>query len=300
MTVYIDIVLIENLLMDYIILYTTAQITKNKIKHVKLILSSIVGSAYAVILFISNLDVYANIMLKILLSVSMIYIAFVPKNLKSMIKQVLIFYVVSFAIGGLAFSLIYFVKPQNIFKSNGFMVGFEPFKIVVLAGIVGFIIVTSAFKIIREKYSKSNMFCDIEIFYKEKSVKAKALIDSGNSLKDPISRLPVVVVQTNIIKQIIPYYLVENTDKILMGELEQICSEKELEEYKTKFRIIPFTSLGKENGLLLAFKPDKIKISWDENIIENVKVLIGLHNKKLTKTEEYTSIVGLSIFQEKY
>ena len=40
MTIYIDVVLFENLIMNYIILFTTSQILKIKQKHIRLILSS--------------------------------------------------------------------------------------------------------------------------------------------------------------------------------------------------------------------------------------------------------------------
>ena len=44
MTIYIDVVLIENLIMNYIILYATAIILKRKIKNTRLILASLLGA----------------------------------------------------------------------------------------------------------------------------------------------------------------------------------------------------------------------------------------------------------------
>lgn len=48
MTIYLDVVFIENLLMNAIILYATGIVTKTKNKIIKIIISSGVGSAYAI------------------------------------------------------------------------------------------------------------------------------------------------------------------------------------------------------------------------------------------------------------
>ena len=46
MTVYIDIIFLENLIINYIILYATGIISKAKIKQLRIILSSIIGATY--------------------------------------------------------------------------------------------------------------------------------------------------------------------------------------------------------------------------------------------------------------
>ena len=48
MTVYLDIVLLENICMNYIIVFATGVILKTKINHLRLIISAIIGSIYAV------------------------------------------------------------------------------------------------------------------------------------------------------------------------------------------------------------------------------------------------------------
>ena len=49
MTIYIDVVLIENLIMNYIILLATGIILKIKIKHIRLIIGSLLGAIYTII-----------------------------------------------------------------------------------------------------------------------------------------------------------------------------------------------------------------------------------------------------------
>ena len=60
MTFYIDIIFVENIIMNYIILFATGLIIKNNLKHLKLFLSSVIGATYAIMSYISNLEIYKN------------------------------------------------------------------------------------------------------------------------------------------------------------------------------------------------------------------------------------------------
>ena len=114
MTIYLDIIFLENLFMNFIILYACEIITKSEIKIIRTMISSILGSIYAVITYTSILEIYSNVIIKIILSFSMVYIAFNPKNLKSFLKKLVVFYLTSFTFGGVAFAFLYLIKPQNI------------------------------------------------------------------------------------------------------------------------------------------------------------------------------------------
>ena len=60
MTIYIDIVLIENLIMNYIILFTTAVVLKIKVNHIRLILASLLGAGYSIIAYMGIIKVYSE------------------------------------------------------------------------------------------------------------------------------------------------------------------------------------------------------------------------------------------------
>ena len=118
MTIYIDIILLENLFMNYIILFATRTIIKAPIKIMRTFVSSIIGSIYAIISYVSTMEIYSNIFLKIILSLAMVYIAFDSKTLKQLFKQLMIFYLTSFTFGGVAFAFLYFISPENILMEN--------------------------------------------------------------------------------------------------------------------------------------------------------------------------------------
>ena len=112
----------------------------------------------------------------------------------------------------------------------------------------------------------------------------------GNLLKEVISNLPVIIVEKNILKNLIDNWVLENTKNILNGKF---LANDNLDLHKYKFKIIPFSSLGNQNGLLLGFKPDNIKVYSDGEIIEK-EAIIGIYEDSLSgRTNDYNAIIGL-------
>ena len=244
--------------------------------------------------YMTNNEIYSNKIIEILLSIAMVYLAFVPANLKQAFKYVVIFYLTSFVFGGCAFALLYYIRPQEILYNNGILKGTYPIKITFLGAMIGVIILNIAFKLIKNRLSKKDTFCFVTIGYKEKEVNIHAKIDSGNLLKDPITGASVIVVEKRKLEEIIEKSVLDNLQNIISGEYQLLD-----EEYIAKFRLIPFSSLGKQNGMLLGFKPDWAKVEFD-GIQKNLeKVIVGIYDKEITKNQEYTGLVGLDILDER-
>lgn len=66
-------------------------------------------------------------------------------------------------------------------------------------------------------------------------------------------------------------------------------------DYMSKLKFIPFSSLGKQNGMLLGIKPNYIKVISNETETINENVIIGIYNKSLTKRGEYRALVGIEL-----
>lgn len=293
MTIYIDIIFLENIIMNFIILLSTGLVLREKISYTRIFVASILGSIYVVVTYITNLKSLFGIFMKILLSIAMTYIAFNSKKVKTHLKEILTFYLVSFAFGGAAIATIYFVKPQNILIKNGVYVGRYATTTILLGAILGFILVNIVFKIIKKKITKSEMNCIMKVKLDEREETVKVMLDTGNMLKDPITRKPVAIIDIEIAEKLLPEKLIKNMHKILGGEFN--TEDEKINKYISKLKIVPFSSLGKEHGLIIAFKPDIVKIEYEEEIIEINNILIGISEKKLFKNSEYNGLIGLEI-----
>lgn len=69
---------------------------------------------------------------------------------------------------------------------------------------MGFILTHVAFKIFKNRMSKKGLIYEIEIKIENKSIRLKAMLDTGNQLKDPITSIPVVIVEKEKLYEIMP------------------------------------------------------------------------------------------------
>lgn len=294
MTIYIDVVLLENIIMNYIILFTTGLVMKIKTKHIRLILASLLGAIYSVVAYAGILKAYSSMILKFILSIIIVFIAYNPQSVKQLCKTLLLFYLTSFVFGGAAFALIYIIRPQDIIMKNGLFLGTYPLKTVMLGAIIAFCVIITAFSIVKSKISKKTLFCEIEIKINEKLVKTKAMIDTGNMLKEPITNTPVVVVESTLLYECIPKEILYNLENIIGGDFEKVPNNIK-EQYISRLKLIPFSSLGKQNGMLLGIKAEYIKIKTEEQENKKTNVIIGIYDKSLTKRGEYQALIGIEL-----
>ena len=204
------------------------------------------------------------------------------------------FYMTSFVFGGAGTALIDFFKPSLAQIQNGVYTGEYSLKIVFLGGIVGFTIIVVAFKIMKNKLTSNNIFYNIHVEIEGKQIEARAMIDTGNMLKEPITNTPVIILEHTLLYEIIPKDILNNIDEILVGNFGNIRDEVK-EKYMNKLKFIPFSSIGKANGMLLGIKADKLKIENEEETKEIDKIILAIYNKSLTKRGEYRALLGINI-----
>ena len=242
MTIYLDIIFLENFILNLILLYAVGIETKSKIKFYRIVIASILGSIYAIILYIVKNEFLYSIVMKFMLSMVMVYVSFETKGFKDLLKKMLYFYLTSFVFGGGALALIYIVNTGKISIQNGQIQGSYTILTIMIGIIIAFITIIIAFRLKKNKISKDDLMCNIEIKINNKKVKTKAMIDTGNLLKEPITNIPVVVVEHILLKKIILNKILDNIDNILGGDLSEI-SESIKNQYILKMKVLPFTSL---------------------------------------------------------
>lgn len=296
MTIYLDVIFLENIVINYIILYVTGIISKAQIKQKKLISGALIGAIYSIIYYLLKLKLYSNCIIKIILSIVIIYVAFNSNSFKDLLKKVLLFYLTSFVFGGSAIAIIYMVNSQNITIQNGVLVGSYTLKTVLIGIVVAYFTIIFALKIIKTKISKKDLICEIAVTLNNKEIKTKALIDTGNLLKEPITNMPVVVMEHSLLYDILPKEILNNSEEILGGDFSKI-PENIKEEYSLKLKVIPYSSLGKQNGMLLGVKGENLIVYLKDETRQLDKVIIAIYNKSLTKRGEYRSLLGLEVVE---
>ena len=199
-----------------------------------------------------------------------------------------IFYLTSFAFGGCAFAVLYYLDSRKVMILNGKLIGTYPIKATIMGGIIGFILINIAFRIIKRKLDINDMFCTVKIFNNGNKKELKAIIDTGNFLKDPITNTPVIIVEKESLIDILPKEILDNVKYILEGKYSI-----QNEEYLSRFRILPFSSLGKKNGMLLGIKIDKIEVEFDGEHLIRENIIIGICDNKLANNNKYNCLINI-------
>jgi len=141
-----------------------------------------------------------------------------------------------------------------------------------------------------------DLIIDVKLSLGEKSCTVRALCDTGNMLKEPITGMSVIIVEKQELYSIMPANLLNNIEKLIGGENTDIIDQIEEKEYLTKLRLIPFSSIGKQNGLMLGLKVDEVIIETDEQ--EKIQdVIIGIFTQTLSKNRTYTALIGLDLLE---
>ncbi|MFW6015601.1 MAG: sigma-E processing peptidase SpoIIGA [bacterium] len=299
--IYIDTLFIINFMMDFLVLWTVGKLLKQITTWLKLISASAAGAFVICIIVIFPIS---NIMINIfiyyvLTSLLMIFIAFRPKNIKQTIKLIISLYLITFLIGGSIVSLYYYTKVGYYVNQiiNGNIVGSIDFNTFFLASLIAFIII----KMILHYFSRvmtvqKNLYA-AEIYMNGKKIEVQGLLDTGNNLYDPITKSPVIIVEYDAIKEIIP----ENVRNIIYDFINNNSTSfyeqmGELHEYK--IRLIPFSSIG-ESGMLIGMVSETVTISLDyEKEFKLNDIVLAVYNKKLSQDNSYQILLHPKMIQD--
>ena len=300
-TLYADLFFLENIVMNYIII-SAASLFTNKILSIKSnplsrLLGSIIGAAYAlavVLLPAAQGKILGSFFGKIALSLIMVFVVYRPKKLALMLKELGLFCFTGFIFAGLSLGIMFLGVPFTM-TANGLMITKLPSgmsNVFITAGI-GYIAVSILINSLRKVCDDlRESYVSLYIEFDGQGLWMPALIDTGNELRDPLTGTPVIIVERNAIKNII---CPEITDPDLFKDnFSGLYGNGTLSPaWAKRFRVIPFSSLGCESGLLPGFKADNIKIKGNYEFPCNEKTaIICLYDKELSENKKYTALLS--------
>lgn len=260
----------------------------------RLLLGSVIGAGYVmVIIFLPGIKAYYSAIAKFLLSVAMVAVAFSPEKITTFIKNLAIFYVSTFIFAGAAFAFLYFNQSGGFIR-NGIVYFFWESKwtmLILSIATVG-ILVAIFWEQVRYRLVRDQLYKQLIIAFDRRTINLDALVDTGNSLHDPLTNLPVVVVEFKAVKELLPPEISEIFEQSREEDLVNATKVISASAWFSRFRLIPFTSLGKENGMLIGFKPDYIEIAEDSGKKGISEVIVGIYNRALSRNDRYRALLS--------
>lgn len=200
MIIYIDLLLFLNFCYDFLILLTIDVTLKRNTKIRRIVLSSIIGALAILLLFI-KFNPFLLFLVKILISVLMVIIAFKYINLKYTLANLFYMYMISITLAG----FLYFLNTQFsyyqagiVFVNKGLSVNY--LVLLIIAPIVLFFYVKSH----RKMKTTYNLYQQVKIIFKNnQELICQGFIDSGNKLIDPITHKYIILVENNLLQKYI-------------------------------------------------------------------------------------------------
>lgn len=302
MIIYADVVFLINFIMDCFILFlSSVMLKKNKSAYV-LIIGGFIGSfLYCILMFYSPISKYYNQFTALLTFLVPIIFVFRPKDIRSFLKYFLTVNACAFFIGGLATAILFYTNAKTYLgELLSFSVSNVSIKLLIFSCCFSYI----AIKIIRiklsEKMNKRQHIVNVNLRHNSKETSFNALVDTGNTLKEPISDKHVIVLEFDIAKEFLP-----DSMKILFYEYKDNDIQKIYEaitilndECINNFRVIPFKSIGNENGILIGFMADFVQITDESNELVLNDIFIAIANFKLTSSDSFNALINPQIFEQ--
>ena len=294
MEIYLDVLILENIVMNYLILWTTGKILKTRTSNLRLFIGALLGACYAAFLIVKpGIRFYFTATATFILSLVMVAVTFSPEKIGNFIKTLAVFYVSTFVFAGATFAFFYMNSEGTLVQNGLLYVFWESKWITVVFSILTSIIILRVFlEVIQQKFLKEKLITHLKVIFDSKEINMSALIDTGNSLQDPITNMPVIIVEFSAIKEILPLEICNIFEEVKEQDFSSITSKLYNSDWFSRFRLIPFSSLGKENGMLIGFKPDYVVIGEDSGEKGISDVVIAIYNKVLAKGKNYKALLG--------
>lgn len=293
--VYVDMLFLINFLMDFVVLWAAARLAQIRVSLWRLAGGACIGALYSVIVLLPGLEHLSSFEVKFLVSLAMALVAFAPLPWKKFGQTVLYFYLVAFTMGGAVLGFIYFMATNSIPEGLGSFPIRYLWLIValVIAGLLG----KYGVAYFRKSLLQDLLKVPVEITIHGRQLKLNGLVDTGNQLVDPVTGVPVIIVEYGVLSSYLPPWLKEIINAGGEANLSKLAEAFPEDGCTPPFRLIPFTTIGKRHGMLLGFRPDEVTVYAGDKKVRKTDVIIGIYNMRLSPRGTYRALLHPDLVQ---
>lgn len=208
MQIYIEYVIIDNLIFNYFLLALTGLKKGKPLCKKRVLLSSCIGTAVAIIFPLLKFKKFLLIVLKILLAFIMVYVAIPINSFKDYFLKTAKFLLITFSFGGAIFAIMSIFNIDYSFL-YGTTNGPLPLGFLLLCAIILYYVFKKIHHLTFNKQTIYSFYCKCEAYNDGQKIVATGLIDSGNHLK--YKNKGVCVVNARFAKELLLQGYLENS-----------------------------------------------------------------------------------------
>jgi stage II sporulation protein GA (sporulation sigma-E factor processing peptidase) len=285
-TVYLDTLFALNTLVNYLLLLAAARLIDCPFRRWRLWLGAALGGAYAVFVFLPAGHLAAAWPGKALAALLMAAAALGGLPWRRFVRFVLVFWGVSFALGGCLLAL-QFVTGRGLLQ-NGVPVAPLNMPTLLLGTGVCHLLLTLVFRRSARHGGAARDVVGVRVGWADRETAFSALRDTGNTLSDPLTGAPVMVTELDRVRDVLPPAASLLIDDKALRRPEVLLVHLSALGLAGRFRLIPYRAVGVDCGFLLAFRPDTVRVGQ----VRTDNLLVALSPTALSAEGIYSAVVG--------
>lgn len=285
MTIYVDLLFLLNLIINYLLLAGSAVLSGAPLKRLRLATGAALGALYSVFVFFPNIGFLAWTGTRILTGAALTAVAIPVKSARMYFKALLYFYISLLIFGGGMYLFYAFTAAgaQMVYSNGVYYVDMPLWLLLALSFAFYGLIRLIAF--LQNRRASGARFEDVEICILGKYRVLRGFLDTGNALQDPLTLYPVLIVHADALRGILPQSMLDAVRQERFESLETLR-----EHYgKLKCRFIPYRGIGGESRLIFAVRPDWVRRYPDGKPVENV--VLGLVASPLSEDGSFEMLL---------
>lgn len=257
MIIYLDAVLLLNFTIDFLLLLGTNRICGYPFQLARCAVGAAIGAVHATVCMLPSLYFLKSFLWR---SVFLCIISIASFGVSlSAIRRAIIFWIMNLALQGIALGLHIDGRTELICA------------------------VCSIFLLCLFNYGQTSgnvKFLPVELKFNGRNIRFIAMRDTGNTLHDPVTGKPVLIVDATVAQQLTGLSSKQLKDPIGVIESGEISG----------LRLIPYKTVGQSGGMLLGLCLPKVKVG---NRIENT--MVAFAPEKLSGDGTYQALTGGTI-----
>ena len=281
--IYVDVLFFVNLVVNYVMLLAAGKMTDTPVKGKRIALVSCLGALYSVSALVLPFQPLFGFPARIAVGLLMVNLSYPEARGISFVYLAASFYACSILVAGTAMALQMWGKPALAW----FSAYYPSARWWILALALG-LVVAACFVWKALSFSTARQFplMQVEIALDGRRISVTGMVDTGNHLRDPVSGLPVVVVDWDSLKPIMP----QEVSHFFLSTWDLVTANLAESAVGKRFRLIPYTSVSGDRGVLPGFKPDALYLTGRQGRFKKAAV-IGVSGKPLSHQGLYQALL---------
>lgn len=284
--VYIDVLFLTNFVVNHIILLAAGRLSGRSGAFWRLAASSFLGAAYAASALVVSLSAPYSLPARLAFGLFMVALAYPDARGAALVSVTVSFFLSSAIAAGTALALqsysVRFLPVGAVFSAN---------PVVHWWVIAMSLAILSVFPVLARlggfRAGKPLPLMGLELEVAGKTLGLTALIDTGNNLRDPVSGLPVIVIDWDALRRVMP----GEVFAFFLSTWDSVPSTLSHTPIGRRLRLVPYESLSGKKGVLPGFRPDHLALVEKDGLKVFRNAIVCASGERLSPSGLYQALL---------